>query len=159
LGTPPRGLRQRRRAAVRPLVVEPSDLAADALDVLRGHQRALEGAPDLRQVLLPPVLIQGVQHVRPRTSPEGGVGDDYSAAFVLRPPRPDRFAVFGGEAGAAGDADDVAPAAVEGFLLVGPSSVRIRTRPLRTSASAVMSVRKKRWPRSRCSPWMKPLRD
>src|SRR5690606_19780163 len=155
LGTPPRGLRQRRRAAGRPLVVEPSDLAADALDVLRGHQRALEGAPDLRQVLLPPVLIQGVQHVRPRTSPEGGVGDDYSAAFFLRPPRPDRFAVVCGEAGAAGDADDFSPSAVEGFSAVGPSSLRMRTSPFCSSSAAVWFVTLKRSLRLRGSPWMK----
>src|SRR5690606_18323670 len=122
---------------------------------LRRNQRSRERAPGLDQVPIPPGLIQRVEHVGPRAKPECGVGDNYSAAFFLRPPRADRFAVVCGETGAAGDADDFSPSAVEGFSVVGPSSLRTRTSPFCSSSAAVWFVTLKRSLRLRGSPWIK----
>ncbi|CAB3653719.1 hypothetical protein LMG26685_02887 [Achromobacter mucicolens] len=62
-------------------------------------------------VLFPPNAVHGVQDISPWSHLKSGVGDDYSAVFRARPPRPDRFAVVCREAWAACDADDGSPAA------------------------------------------------
>lgn len=119
-----------------------------------GEALAREGLPHFGQVMAPPGAVDREQCVCPWRYLEAGVGDDDASAsgssglvcgsfatglsscfvcLVFEPPRADRFDLFPGEAGPAGDADDVSPAGVSG------RSVMIRTKPAlrRLSASCL----------------------
>ena len=107
---------------------------ADALNVPADAMRyplAGECALYLDKVVQPPGLIHGIQNIGPRRGPKGGVGDDYATgSFFGRPgflpPVADTLAVVSGEAWAAGDADDGAPATFGGTAC---GSGRTSTRP------------------------------
>ncbi|WJJ93435.1 hypothetical protein [Neopusillimonas aromaticivorans] len=84
-----------------------------AVGLLR-HQLACEYLPGFLPVHPPPVLVHGEQHIGPWRSPECRVGDDYCSILSPVSPLPDLFAVRLRETGAAGDADELSPAAREG---------------------------------------------
>src|SRR5699024_5481266 len=84
----------------------------------------------------PPRPIHGIEHISPWRYSEAGVCDDDAAALFCLPPRFDLLDVVCGEAGATGDADDLAPAPFAGST----SEPLIATRPARTSAFAWWSL-------------------
>lgn len=136
---PPCGLCERRCAAIGAVGVEPCHFPTRAFDCLRRYQRAREDSPNIRQMHLPPCLIQGIQHVRPRAQAKRRIRYDDAACFLGRPrffaPGTDTLAIACGNAWAAGDADDGSPAPPVGFSGVGPSP-NTSTSPPRCNSTA-----------------------
>lgn len=114
-------------------------LELDPACTLQCHGRdpsAFEHGTDFGQVPPPPGGIHRIQSVSPGTHSKRRIDYDDSVAFPFRLPRLDLITVCSGKAGSTGDADNFAPAEVEGFLIAGPSLMMSTSRFFSSAAAA-----------------------